>query len=63
MPFDLERWLSDLGLPQYIEKPIGPQCPVPPDAVRNLDTIGDLQFLEGIAVRPAKKCRNCLKPP
>jgi len=35
---------------------IGGQRPVPPDAVQKLDTIGgDLQLLEGIAVRPGTK--------
>ncbi len=31
---------------------VGRQRPVPPDAVQNLVTIGDLQLLEGIPVRP-----------
>lgn len=34
---------------------IGQQRPVPPDNVQPMDTIGDLQLLEGIPVRPGTK--------
>ena len=34
---------------------IGQQRPVPPDDVQLVDTIGDLQLLEGIPVRPGTK--------
>lgn len=34
---------------------IGRQRPAPLDAAHNLDTAGDLQLLEGIAVRPGTK--------
>jgi hypothetical protein len=34
---------------------IGQQRPVPPDDVQPMDTIGDLQLLEGILVRPGTK--------
>jgi hypothetical protein len=34
---------------------IGQQRPAPPDAVQPMDTIGDLQLLEGIPVRPGTK--------
>ena len=34
---------------------IGQQRPVPPDDVQPMDTIGDLQLLEGIPVRPGTK--------
>lgn len=34
---------------------IGRQRPAPADAIQNLDTVGDLQLLEGIPVRPGTK--------
>ena len=34
---------------------IGQQRPVPPDDVQPMDTIGDLQLLEGIPIRPGTK--------
>ncbi|MBK7730566.1 MAG: DUF3489 domain-containing protein [Gammaproteobacteria bacterium] len=34
---------------------IGQQRPVPPDDVQSVDTIGDLQLLEGIPIRPGTK--------
>ena len=34
---------------------IGQQRPAPPDDVQPMDTIGDLQLLEGIPVRPGTK--------
>ena len=34
---------------------IGQQRPVPPDDVQPMDTIGDLQLLDGIPVRPGTK--------
>jgi hypothetical protein len=34
---------------------IGQQRPIPPDDVQPMDTIGDLQLLEGLPVRPGTK--------
>ena len=34
---------------------IGQQRPIPPDDVQPMDTIGDLQLLEGIPIRPGTK--------
>ncbi len=49
-PADGGHILTDAGYAA-----IGQQRPVPPDDLQPMDTIGDLQPLEGIAVRPRTK--------
>ena len=49
-PSDSGHVLTDAGYAA-----IGQQRPVPPDDVQSVDTIGDLQLLEGIPVRPGTK--------
>lgn len=49
-PTDGDHLLTDAGYAA-----IGQQRPAPPDDVQPMDTIGDLQLLEGIPVRPGTK--------
>jgi len=49
-PADSGHVLTDAG---YAE--IGQQRPMSPDAFQPVDTIGDLQLLEGIPIRPGTK--------
>lgn len=49
-PADGGHLLTDAGYAA-----IGQQRPAPPDDVQPMDTIGDLQLLEGIPVRPGTK--------
>lgn len=49
-PADGGHVLTDAGYAA-----IGQERPAPPDDVQPVDTIGDLQLLEGIAVRPSTK--------
>ena len=49
-PADDGHALTDAGYAA-----IGQQRPAPPDDVQPVDTIGDLQLLEGIPVRPGTK--------
>lgn len=49
-PADGGHMLTDAGYAA-----IGQQRPVPQDDVQSVDTIGDLQLLEGIPVRPGTK--------
>lgn len=49
-PADGGHVLTDAGYAA-----IGQQRPAPPDYVQPMDTIGDLQLLEGIPVRPGTK--------
>lgn len=49
-PADGGHVLTDAGY-----EAIGQQQPAPPDGVQPVDTIGDLQLLEGIPVRPGTK--------
>lgn len=49
-PADDGHVLTDAGYAA-----IGQQRPAPPDDVQPMDTIGDLQLLEGIPVRPGTK--------
>lgn len=49
-PADGGHALTDAGYAA-----IGQQRPAPPDDVQPMDTIGDLQLLEGIPVRPGTK--------
>lgn len=49
-PADNDHLLTDAGYAA-----IGQQRPVPPDDAQPMDTIGDLQLLEGIPIRPGTK--------
>lgn len=49
-PADGGHMLTDAGYAA-----IGQLRPVPPDDVQSVDTIGDLQLLEGIPIRPGTK--------
>ena len=49
-PADGGHLLTDAGYAA-----IGQQRPAPPDDVQPMDTIGDLQLLEGVPVRPGTK--------
>ena len=49
-PADGYHVLTDAGYAA-----IGQQRPIPPDDVQPMDTIGDLQLLEGIPIRPGTK--------
>lgn len=49
-PADDGHLLTDAGYAA-----IGQQRPIPPDDVQPMDTIGDLQLLEGIPIRPGTK--------
>ena len=49
-PADDGHLLTDAGYAA-----IGQQRPMPPDDVQPMDTIGDLQLLEGIPIRPGTK--------
>lgn len=49
-PADNDHLLTDAGYAA-----IGQQRPVPPDDVQPVGTIGDLQRLEGIPIRPGTK--------